>query len=125
MELLTAYPDVEDIGLALFEPLGDTVLARPTTLSPPLIQVSRVGGRDDGLTDRPRLEVQTFGATRLQARDLAEQCRQHAYASVATLVAGASIDLVETLAGPRWVADDNPAVQRYIATYRLEYRRSR
>lgn len=125
MELLAAFPDAEDIGLALLETLATTVLATPVDLVTPLIVVRRVGGGDNKITDQPRLQVQVYGSTRAQARDLSELCRQTVLASSATLVAGVSIDQAVTESGPTFVDYGQPGIHRYIATYRLEYRRPR
>lgn len=125
MELLAAFPDAEDIGLALLEPAGTVVLATPVDLNPPLIVVRRVGGGDNRITDQPRLQIQAYGTTRVQARDLAEECRQLILASPATAVAGTSVDRAVTESGPAFVDYGQPGIHRYIATYRLEYRRPR
>jgi hypothetical protein len=125
MELLAAFPDAEDVGLALFESAGPTVLATPVELEPPLIVVRRVGGGDTRITDQPRLQVQVYGATRLAARDLAEECRQLVLAAPATVVAGVVVDKAFTESGPVFVDYGVPGIHRYISTYRLEYRRPR
>lgn len=124
-ELLAAFPDAEDIGLAMLESAAPTVLATPVDLNPPLIVIRRVGGGDNRITDQPRLQIQAYGSTRLQARDLAEECRQLVLASPATQVAGVSIDNAFTESGPAFVDYGQPSIHRYIATYRLEYRRPR
>ena len=125
MELLAAFPDAEDLGLALLEPLAPTALATPVDLRPPLVVVRRIGGGDNKITDQPRLQVQAYGSTRVQARDLAELCRQTILASPATKVAGVNIDRAVTESGPAFVDYGQPGIHRYIATYRLEYRRPR
>jgi hypothetical protein len=125
MELLAAFPDAEDIGLELLASVAATALVTPVELEPPLIVVRRVGGANEYFTDRPRLQVQAFGASHAQARDLAEQARQLILAAPATTVAGASIDRTWTESAPVFVDYGTPAVHRYIATYRLEYRRPR
>lgn len=125
MELLAAFPDAEDIGLELLADLAPTYLATPATLAPPLIVVRRVGGYDDKITDQSRLQVQTFGSNHVQARNLAEACRQKILASPATKVAGVSIDQAFTDAAPAYVDYGQPAIHRYVATYRLEFRRIR
>lgn len=125
VELLAAFPDAEDIGLELLGDLGTTVLVTPATLAPPLIVVRRVGGYDDYLTDRIRLQVQVFGSTHAQARDLAEACRQRILAAPAgSPVAGAIIDRAATDSAPVFVDYGQPAIHRYVATYRLDYRRA-
>lgn len=125
MELLAAFPDAEDLGLELLSDLGPTFLATPAILAPPLIVVRRVGGYDNKITDRPRLQVHSFGSTHAQARDLAEACRQAILASPATRVAGVNIDQAITESAPTFVDYGQPAIHRYVATYRLEYRRAR
>lgn len=125
MELLTAFPDAEDVGLELLATAGDVRLATPVDLVPPIIVVRKVGGTDDGITDRPRLEVQVYESSRVAARDLAEQCRQIVLAAPATQVAGVSIDKTATETSPTFVDYGIRTVHRYIATYRLEYRRPR
>jgi hypothetical protein len=125
VELLSAFPDAEDIGLDLLAGLGSTVLVTPATLVPPLIVVRRVGGFDTYITDRCRLQVQTFGSTHVQARDLAEACRQKVLAAPgAALVAGFVIDRAVTDSAPVFVDYGQPAIHRYVATYRLDYRRA-
>lgn len=125
MELLPPFSDVEDFGLLLFEVVGPTVLATPERVTPPLIVVRRTGGLDDMITDIPRVQVDVFGATRRQAADLAEQCRQIVLASPATGFAHTSIDQAWTESAPIFVPYGDQNVQRYVATYRLALRRDR
>jgi hypothetical protein len=125
MELLAAFADAEDIGLELLAGLAPTFLATPATLVPPLIVVRRVGGFDNKITDIARLQVHAFGGNHVQARDLAEACRQVIMASPATRVAGVNIDQARTETAPVYVDYGQPAVHRYVATYRLECRRTR
>lgn len=125
MELLPAFPDIEDIGLELLEPVGATVLATPEIITPPLVVVRRTGGADDVITDVPRLQVDCFGANRRQAADMAEQCRQIILAAPATGIGAASIDQTWTESGPIFVDYGDRNTQRYVATYRLALRRSR
>lgn len=125
MELLAVFPDAEDVGLALFEGLAPTALVIPATLVPPLIVVRRVGGYDDYITDRSRLQVQCFGGAHAQARDLAEACRQKILAAPAeSLVAGVIVDRAGTDSAPTYVDYEQPSIHRYVATYRLEFRRA-
>lgn len=125
MELLDAFPDIEDFAMELLEPAGPTVLATPEVITPPLIVIRRIGGFDDVITDSPRIQVDVFGATRRQAADLAEQCRQLILASPATGVGHASIDQAWTETAPTFAAYDDRNSQRYIATYGLALRRPR
>lgn len=125
MELLGAFPDIEDIGLALLEPVGVTVLATPDVITPPLVVVRRTGGADDMITDIPRLQVECFGANRRQTADMAELCRQIILAAPATGIGAASIDQTWTESAPSFVAYDDKNTQRYVATYRIALRRTR
>lgn len=125
MELLTAFPDAEDIGLDLLADLAPTVLVTPVTLVPPLIMVRRVGGFDTYITDQCRLQVHTFGSSHGQARDLAEACRQTVLAAPgATLAAGFVIDRAVTDSAPLYVDYGQATIHRYVATYRLDFRRA-
>lgn len=125
MELLTAWIDVEDVALELLEAAGaPTVLATPVEMTLPLTVVRCLGGNDDRITNRSRIQVQSYGSTRVQARDLAELSRQLIIAAPATTVAGASIDYTSTEQLPSFVDYGQPGVHRYIAMYRIEYRRS-
>lgn len=124
-ELLAAFPDIEDHALGLLATVGPTVLATPEEITGPLIVIRRTGGSDDTITDIPRIQVDAFGATRRQAADLAEQCRQVILAAPATGIGHVSIDQTWTESAPTFIAYGDRAVQRYVATYRLSVRRVR
>jgi hypothetical protein len=126
----TGWPDAETTVMALLAPIARTVTSTPTTLTPPLIRVQRVGGSDDGLTDFPRVEVACYGNDRPEAWRLAEQVRQAVLASIRTVI--------NTSAGEVLVDNartDNPPIQvpyatsedvrRVLAYYRFAWRRSR
>ncbi|MET9262409.1 hypothetical protein [Amycolatopsis sp. NPDC004079] len=125
MELLSPFPDIEDFALALLESAGPTALATPEVIAPPLVVIRRTGGSDDAITDIPRIQVDCYGATRRQAADLAEQCRQLVIASPATGFDHTSIDQSWTESAPVFVPYGDPASQRCTATYRLALRRVR
>jgi hypothetical protein len=125
MELLAAFPDVEDLALVLLAPVGATVLATPTVITPPMVQIRRVGGTDDLITDSPRIQVDCFGGTRVQARDMAETCRQLILAAPGTAVGPVSVDAARTEAAPTYMGYGDPNIQRYVGTYRLALRRPR
>jgi hypothetical protein len=125
VELLAGWTDAEDVGLALLDSLGTVVLATPVDLQPPLTVVRCIGGSDDKITNRPRLQIQSYGNTRVEARDLAEDTRQIVLASPGEPVAGISIDYAATEQAPSFVDYGQPGIHRYIAVYRVEYRRPR
>lgn len=125
MEQLAAWTDAEDIAMDLLDPTGIVVLATPVNFQPPLTVVRCVGGSDDYITARARLQVQSYGRTRVEARDLAELSRQVMLASPATVAAGIGVDYVSTEQAPSFVDYGQPGIHRYIAVYRVEYRRPR
>lgn len=54
----TLFPDVEDVLMAYLEPLGATDTEPPQEGSGwQGIQINRVGGNDDGISDYPRVMV--------------------------------------------------------------------
>lgn len=89
-QVLAPYPDVELVLMDLLDPLigGPVVTALPTAISPPLTQVERIGGADNGVTDRARMKITSFGATRQLAWQSARQIQQIIIASPGTLVTG-------------------------------------
>jgi len=86
-------------------------------------RVSRGTGSDDGTTDAPLVDVETFASRRMTAAEAAELARQTMLALVGRSVAGALIDRVSTATGPTWLDYRNPAVHRYVHSYRVELRR--
>lgn len=87
------------------------------------VRVSRGPGGDDGITDAPILDVETFAPTQLDAVDLAETCRQVVHGWRGTVIGGSLVDSVRTAVGPVRV-DYSPNVERYVASYVLTFRRS-
>lgn len=125
---MAPFPDVERALLDLIAPLlgsaEQTGTETPADLQQrlPFGRVTRVGGPDDGISDRAVVDVDVFAATRSQAYDIAESVRQLLLAAPHA-VAGVVLDSVGTIVGPRelpW-ADEN--VRRWSATYRAVARR--
>lgn len=123
MTPLAPFPDSEAVLMDLVEDLGNTGEVTDDQLldNLPFIRVGRIGGVDDLITDRPRLVVDTFAATRAQAYTLAETIRQR-LTSGPSRVGSAVIDKAITLSGPQEVPW-SPAVRRYSASYQLSFRR--
>lgn len=90
---------------------------------PGFVRVSRGPGADDGVTDSPTLDVEAFAPTQGDAADLAEDCRQIIHALRGQVAGGSLVDAVRTTTGPVRV-DYSSSVERYVATYTLEFRRS-
>ncbi|MGQ0774549.1 MAG: phage tail termination protein [Pseudonocardiales bacterium] len=122
---LPPFPDAETVVLELLAAVAPTVTATADPLILPVIRVQRVGGADDGISDNPRIEVACYGATRAQAWQMAERCRQLVLAGAMTTVAGALIDKAATETPAVQLPDDSPDVRRVVGTYRLVMRRPR
>lgn len=132
---LAAFPDVEEVVLALIEltpALGNAVQTTPAEMADTVvIRVLRVGGGDDGITDRALVDVTVFAPKYAQAREVAEQVRQRMLAAGGKKVpttsrpSGVLIDRCVTATGPQEIPYDNPELRRKPATYRVELRRPR
>jgi len=129
-ELLGVYPDAEQVARAVLAPLGvTTVTATPTTLVPPLIALTRVGGEDDGLTDHAHLEVAVFAVDRPGAWSLSERARQLILAAPHTGVPlgdnVACIDYTISIASPQLFPYPDQDLRLVVAVYQLSMRRLR
>jgi hypothetical protein len=104
---------------------GRVVTVLPATLEDqlPVTRVTRGPGSDDGVTDSPLIDVETFAATRTAMWTLAEQTRQALHDLAGTSVDGVLFDSVRTASGPVWVDYENRKVQRAVASYRVTLRR--
>ncbi len=120
------WPDLQLIAVAY---LTDVLGLRVATTTPanledqmPMVRVRRGPGSDDGVTDAPLLDVETFAGTDRGAWDLAEQARQAIHGLGGKAVNGALVDSVTTAQSPVNVDWENPAVERYVASYRVTFR---
>lgn len=120
------WPDLELLARTwlVTELPGRVVTVLPARLeeSLPVTRLSRGPGADDGITDAPLLDVETFAATRAQMWQLAEQTRQLLHQMAGRAVYGHLVDTVDTATGPVWVSYENPAVHRAVASYRVAFR---
>lgn len=87
----------------------------------PFVQIRRIGGRDDTITDAARVDVDVYG-TEEQAHDVSELIRQSLRRLSGTSFNGQLVDRVTTEVGPAYFDFVNTEVQRYIATYTVETR---
>ena len=122
------FADVEALLVAALEavlPSTSVVTRLPADLEAalPVARVAAVGGRDRGVTDTCRVDVDTFAADRPTSHDLAQACRATLHAlRHTTTVDGWLVDRVITEVRPMWVDYQNDRVQRYVATYTVETR---
>ncbi len=125
-----AWPDLELIAVAYLStelPLVRVVTVLPGNLEAelPVIRVTRGPGGDDGFTDQPLLDCETFTADRASMWALAEDARQALHALAGQAVDGFLVDTVNTATGPTYVDYGNVAVSRAVASYRVELRQVR
>jgi hypothetical protein len=117
------FPDAERVAVELLHPLAPAMVVTPRQITEPIIQVRRVGGTDDGVTDFARIEVGCIAFTRHEAWHLAEAVRQRILNARATVHGGALIDRTAVEIAPQQIPDENPDIRRVVATYRLSMRR--
>lgn len=134
--VLPAWPDAEDVAMSLISAMSPPVDATTSTdidleQRVPIVRVTRIGGEDDGISDRPIVEFAVFHSTYDEARKLAEKIRQVVLASPCTTVptedipAGVLIDNASTVTPPAHAAYDNPALALKVLTIRFVWRRPR
>lgn len=118
------WPDIEKLAVSYLEAaLGVRVATRiPGDLSGSFVRVIRGPGSDDGITDAPLLDVETFAPNQPAAYALAEDAREALHALAGKAVNGALVDTVDTATGPVRLDYGNPSVERYVASYRLNLR---
>lgn len=85
-------------------------------------RVARGPGTDDGVTDSPLLDVESFSTTETSAWELAESARQALRKLRGRAVNGVLVDTVSTAVGPVLVDWGNPGIHRYVASYRFAFR---
>lgn len=125
MSLDAAFPDIEAVLITYLGELAQTGEVTPESLQAPFIRVNRVGGFDDGLTDRARVELACYCPTRRESQALSEQVRQYVLACDGTDAAGVFIDHVVTESQAGRTAFPNEDVRRIAAVYRFSLRRPR
>jgi hypothetical protein len=109
--VLHPFPDAELVMLDLIPTsIGNTVTSTGSTVPAGTILVERVGGPDDGVTDKPRLALIFYGSTRKHAWEMCRKAQQHIIASGGTLVSGPNvqnvlIDVGRTATPPRQLSE--------------------
>lgn len=89
------------------------------------VRMARGPGSDDMITDSPVIDVECFSNNYTVAAELAESTRQWFHALNGRRVGGALVDRVRTALAPAWVDYKNPSTNRFVASYRLEFRQSK
>jgi hypothetical protein len=131
---LAPFPDIELVLLDLLDPYGDTVTATSVD-DPPngTIQIERIGGPDDGITDRPRVRVTVYGRDRRAAWDLTRQLQQAILAAGGAMVTGPAtaeeypsgvlLDLARTATPPRQLGEQGRNARIVESIYEFHLRR--
>lgn len=91
----------------------------------PVVQVTRIGGTDDGqfsVYDNALMDFDCYAATRSAARTLAEQIRTSIRTGLPGQKVGTDAFVIRcrSLTGPSWTPYENTAVRRF--TYTAEVR---
>lgn len=128
------FPDTEAVAVALLNPIvpAYTMLPEGWENTLPVLQVNRVGGSCDDVTDTARLQVAIWASDRAAAWHLASQVRHAILESgntavdgvknYGTLVDGVLIDSASESVAGQQVPDLHPDDRRVIATYQLAFR---
>lgn len=88
------------------------------------VRIARGPGTDDLVTDAPLVDVECFSTDYNTAETLAEDVRQWFHALNGRKVGDVLVDRARTSTAPAWVDYRNPATNRFVASYRLEYRQT-
>lgn len=122
------FADVEQV-LVAFLPAAVPSLAGVSVETPnplletlPFVQVTRIGGSDDYLTDSAIVDLDIFDTTRANASATARLVHDAMMHLRHTAVGGVLIDHVETETGPMWVNYQDENVQRYVCSYLIQSR---
>ncbi|MBH0121559.1 hypothetical protein I0Q12_19410 [Rhodococcus sp. CX] len=88
----TLFPDIQEVLMVYLAPLGETDTEPPPTDDGIGIQINRVGGHDDGISDYPRVQITCHHPDPRGASKLARQVR----------------NLMDRIAGEAIVVEDEP-----------------
>lgn len=121
------YADIESLLVTYAAAVPGIVAASVETPNDllgqcPFVQVTRIGGGDDYLTDSAQVDLDVFGATRVAASDAARAVHNAMMHLRHTAVNGVLIDQVETVTGPSWVNYQDEHLQRYVMSYVIDSR---
>lgn len=120
---MASYPNVEDVLCDLLDPIAPTDTWRDPSRGLPIIIVRRIGGREDGVTDRPAVRVQVEADDYPQARDLAATVRGIILESGCTNVNGVLIDTANEVTAQQQTPAFNPEDNNVTSTYVLSFRK--
>lgn len=126
--MVAPFPDVKAALRVLLADLGETGTFTPIDLRDrmPFLLVYRFAGADDRVTDTARVGIDVFTGTYTAGEFLAEQVRQRVIAAphrIQTDTGVVVIDDAITDSAPVEVPYGDSAIRRWVASYRVTYRR--
>lgn len=127
----TLYPNVEDVLMAFLADIEETDTEPPIEDDGIGIQINRVGGSDDGITDYPRVSVTCHHPDPRGASNLARRVQQRMLniSGREIVVDGepkpVCVDFCRTDTPPEAEPYENPEARREIAYYLLGLQRPR
>jgi hypothetical protein len=101
---------------------GSTRLPSPMVL--PAVQVIRIGGYNDRITDYARVNIVVATATEDDAEHLSEQIRSWLIDTRPIKGAGRLLDGATTEVAPHWIPFADEQFTEYVATYVITSRRA-
>lgn len=119
------FPDVEVVICELLESIASTYTFLPDNWeqSLPAVQVNRVGGSADSITDVARVQVAVYAESRAAVWALAQQIRETVRTCGGTRVNGVLIDWAREAIAGQQVPDIDPDDRRVISTFEFAFRR--
>jgi hypothetical protein len=123
------FPDAEAVMCDLIEPFAPaaTFLDEDWEKNLPQVQVNRIGGSADDVTDTARLQVAVYNVDRASTWDLASQIREAVLNAADDIdnpaPGGVLIDSATEAVAGQQVPDLDPDDRRVISTYELSFRR--
>lgn len=88
----------------------------------PFVQVTRLGGPSNYITERAFVDFDVFGASRAAASDAARALQNALMHLRHTAPGGVLIDDVTITSGPIWVNYQDENVQRYVLSIEIDSR---
>lgn len=126
---MRTWPMIEKVAVAVLQGVGGARVATkvPTAVEEEedgFVRVSRGPGSNDGVTDSPLLDVESFHPLQETAWHLISLARQRLISLGGDSVDGHLIDSVTVATGPTEVFY-GPHVERYVMSMRVNFRKSR
>lgn len=125
MVQVITFPDVEAIAIDwlndnMTEPAHSTV---PNPRPDNFVLVFRTGGPKRNLvTDQPQITVESWGTTKSEAHDTAQEARAWLNALQGQVRDGVQVYRVEEAAGPGWLPDPVSEKPRYTQSFTVALR---